>query len=129
MDTCALHQYIKLVNYVLMKGTSLPCSSVWLEKATWGDRGAFSFEYITELSMQTRLQNPRPKRTVSVPRHPVPNLSVMKPFPSKIVVNAAKLLIAAWASLNLAVTFQIGLILDVKPQEYKCSLTTEHSRH
>ena len=32
MDTYALHQYIKLVNYVLVKGTSLPCSSVWLRK-------------------------------------------------------------------------------------------------
>lgn len=99
-----------------------------LVKKAWGDRGAFSFEYTTELSMQTRLQNPRPKRTVSVPCHPAPNPSVMKPFPSKIVVNAAKLLTAAWTSLNLAVTFQIGLIVDVKPQEYKCSLTTEPSR-
>ena len=80
-----------------------------------GERGAFSFEYTTELSMQTRLQNQRPKRTISVSHHLAPNSSVMKPFPSKIVVNAAKLLIEAWTSLNLAVTFQIGLILDVKP--------------
>ena len=63
-----------------------------------------------------------------MPLHPAPNSSVINPLPSKTVVNAAKLLIAAWTSLSLAVTFQIGLMLDTKPAEYKYGLTTEHSR-
>lgn len=113
---------------MLMKGTSLPWLQCLVKKATWGEREHSVLNIQLELSMQIEATESKTQENRLSINAIQPLIFSNEALPLQIVVNAAKLLIAAWTSLNLAVTFQISLILDVKPQEYKCSLTTKHSR-